>query len=568
MTDEEIANIRRERAKRELARRKYCEYLPYIYGKTWVDTRLSRFLAETVQKFVETETGNAHDIMIIETPPQHGKSMTVTEAFPSWYLGKYPDRRVIEVSYNSDTADRFGRRNKDKIEKCGKTLFGIQIGKTTRASDFSIAAVGEDGTVHGTTGQMISRGILSGVTGNPANLMLIDDPIKTREEADSETIRNKIWDEWLNSLKTRFAAGAKVILIMTPWHEDDLRARIMATEKNVTRIRIPVEAEEDDPLGRAVGEPLCPEIGKGATWLAQFKESYLASERGGARAWAALYQCNPVIEGGNIVQRSWWRYYDPKEITQFATEMISVDATFKDSANADFVSIQVWGKLDGNYYLRYCLNQRMNFPDTVSALLMVRALYPRAYTVLIEDKANGSAIIQTLQRRIPGIIGINPQSGKDVYGLYTQNLSEDASEKNFLFTFAQESAERFWDITCAATPRFARSKTMTFGSFDVLKNITKINMSMDTQKRAEAKLIYHSDYETREDLTLLDNTFEHEQSNRGIVLAVRVRRPKCRHIHQFAFELRCDETIPYGANLVSAQIFYTAAGRTKAGRRM
>ena len=160
------------------------------------------------------------------------------------------------------------------------------------------------------------------------------------------------------------------------------------------------------------------------------------------------------------------------------------------------------------------------------------------------------------------------QSGKDVYGLYTQNLSEDASEKNFLFTFAQESAERFWDITCAATPRFARSKTMTFGSFDVLKNITKINMSMDTQKRAEAKLIYHSDYETREDLTLLDNTFEHEQSNRGIVLAVRVRRPKCRHIHQFAFELRCDETIPYGANLVSAQIFYTAAGRTKAGRRM
>lgn len=408
MTEDLISQARRERARRELARRHYADYLPYVYGKMWVNTRLSRFLADTVQSFVETETGNAYDIMIIETPPQHGKSMTVTEAFPSWYLGKYPLRRVIEVSYNADTADRFGRRNKEKIEQCGKLLFGIQIGKVSRASDFSVAL----GTDEVQGGQMLSRGILSGVTGNPANLMLIDDPIKTREEADSETIRNKLWDEWLNSLKSRFAAHAKVILIMTPWHEDDLRARIMATEKNVVRIRIPVEAEENDPLGRQVGEALCPEIGKDENWLAQFKASYLASDRGGARAWAALYQCNPVIEGGNIVQRSWWRYYDPNEITQFATEMISVDATFKDSANSDFVSIQVWGKLEGNYYLLYCLNKRMNFPDTVTALLMVRSLYPKAYTILIEDKANGSAIIQTLQKQIPGIIGINPQGGK------------------------------------------------------------------------------------------------------------------------------------------------------------
>ena len=412
MREETLAMIRRERARRELARRHYSDYLPYVYGKTWVNTRLSMFLASTVQAFAEAQTGNAYDIMIIETPPQHGKSMTVTEAFPSWYLGKYPDRRVIEVSYNSDTADRFGRRNKEKIEAVGGQLFNVKIGRVSRASDFSVATIGEDGATRFEAGQMLSRGILSGVTGNPANLMLIDDPIKTREEADSETIRNKLWDEWLNSLKTRLAAGAKVILIMTPWHEDDLRARIMATEKNVVRIRIPVEAEENDPLGREVGQALCPEIGKDNKWLEQFKASYLASDKGGARAWAALYQCNPVVEGGNIVQRSWWRYYDPSEIKAFGTEMISVDATFKDTANSDYVSIQVWGKLDGNYYLRYCLNKRMNFPDTVTALLMVRSLYPKAYTVLIEDKANGSAIIQTLQRRMTGIIPINPQGGK------------------------------------------------------------------------------------------------------------------------------------------------------------
>ena len=403
-----IAAARAEQAKRELARRRFEHYLPYVHGKSYIKTRLSVFLANTVQDFVEEDTGNAYDILIIETPPQHGKSMTVTETFPSWYLGKYQEKRVIEISYNSDTADRFGRRNKEKIEQFGPTLFGSRIGQIGKTSEFSIA----DNAGRETKGQMLSRGILAGVTGNPANLMLIDDPIKTREEADSETHRNKVWDEWLNSLKSRLAAGAKVILIMTPWHEDDLRARILATEDNVRRIRIPVEAEENDPLGREIGEALCPEIGKGQKWLQQFKASYIASDRGGARAWAALYQCNPVVEGGNMVQRSWWKWYDPKQVTQFATQMISVDATFKDSVTSDFVSIQVWGKLEGNYYLRYCMNSRLNFPDTVNAIMMIRSLYPDAWTILIEDKANGSAIIQTLQRSVPGVIGVNPQGGK------------------------------------------------------------------------------------------------------------------------------------------------------------
>ena len=407
--DTNMANaIRAEQAKRELARRRYEHYLPYIYGSSYVKTRLSVFLANLVQAFIEEETGNSYDILIIATPPQHGKSMNITEALPSWILGRWSKKRVIEVSYNSDTAERFGRRNKEKIEQFGGNLFGIKIGKIGKASEFSVAnANGEE-----TGGQMLSKGALGGVTGNPANVFLIDDPIKSREEAYSETYRNKIWDEWLYSYKSRFAAGAKVILIMTPWHEDDIRGRILATEENVRYVRIPVEAEEDDVLGRAPGEALCPELGKGEKWLHQFKTSYLASDRGGARAWSALYQCNPIVEGGNMIQRSWWKWYKPEDIKAFATQMISVDATFKDSVTSDFVSIQVWGKLEGNYYLRYCLNSRLNFPDTVRAILMVRSLYPEAWTILIEDKANGSAIIQTLQQRIPGVIGVNPQGGK------------------------------------------------------------------------------------------------------------------------------------------------------------
>ena len=253
--------------------------------------------------------------------------------------------------------------------------------------------------------------MLSGITGNPANLILIDDPVKNRQEADSETTRDKVWEEWQNSLKTRLAAGAKVIVIMTPWHEDDLAARILKSETNVELIRLPVEAEEGDPMGRKPGEALCPELGKDAKWLAEFKRSYLSDAQGGARAWMALYQCSPRVEGGNLVRRDWWRFYDPKAVTSFGTEVISVDAAFKGAEDNDFVAITVWGKRGNDYYLRYCLNRHLDFPGTLAAIRTVRGLYPNALAVLIEDKANGSAVIQVLQSEM-FCIPIQPLGGK------------------------------------------------------------------------------------------------------------------------------------------------------------
>lgn len=186
----DLTILQAELASRELARRSYADYLA-LTTPGWKNTRLSRFLADTVQQFIETQTGNAYDILVVECPPQHGKSMSLTEAFPSWYLGKYPTNRVIEASYNEETAERFSRRNKEKILNYGGALFGIGIGDINRATEFEL---------NNHQGRMISRGIMSGITGNPANLLLIDDPIKNRVEADSPTTRSRIWDEWQNSL--------------------------------------------------------------------------------------------------------------------------------------------------------------------------------------------------------------------------------------------------------------------------------------------------------------------------------------------------------------------------------
>lgn len=333
--------------------------------------------------------------------PTHN-SLTLTESLPSWILGKWPEKRIILGSYNDETAERFCRRNKEKVTAFGEKLFNIQIGRINRATEFEL---------EGHLGRLISRGIMGGVTGNPADIMIIDDGIKNRSEADSPSYRSKLWDEWQNSFKSRLAAHAKVIVIGTPWHEADYMATMLQTEDNIRLIRLPVEAEENDPLGRAVGEPLCPELGKDKTWLEQFKKSYMSDPEGGQRAWTALYQCSPRVEGGNLVQRSWWRMYNPKDVTAFATEVISVDAAFKDADSNDFVAITVWGKLGNDYYLRYCLNRHLDFTSTLAAIRQVKTLYPNAGSVLIEDKANGSAIINVLQKEM-FCIPVNPKGGK------------------------------------------------------------------------------------------------------------------------------------------------------------
>jgi predicted phage terminase large subunit-like protein len=382
-------------------RESYPAYCYFVHKEKWIDTKFHKFLANKVQTFVETETGNPYDILVLSCPPQHGKSMTVTETFPSWYVGKYPDKRCIIACYNDDFAGKFGRRNKSKIDEYGLPIFNIKL---TKSSDRDMEVANHDGSI-------ITRGIMSGITGNAGDLIIIDDPIKNRQEADSVVYRERLWEEWQNSIKSRTQAGTKIIIIQTRWHEDDLAGRVVREERNVEVINIPVEAEENDVLGRVVGDALCPEIGKDNKWLQAFKQSYKSSADGGTRAWNALYMGRPTSAEGNIFKREWWRYYTklPENIPLVG---ISVDATFKDSDTSDFVAIEVWGKINGDYYLIDLIKKRMDFPDTLKAIRHMASKYPQKHSILVEDKANGSAIISTLRHEIEGIIPITPKESK------------------------------------------------------------------------------------------------------------------------------------------------------------
>lgn len=370
----------------------------------WYPSKFHKYLCDTVQDFIERPTEKAYEILILSTPPQHGKSETITKTLPSWYLMKNPDKFVIEVSYGNDLAERFGKANLDKVKEYGR-LFGVQPDPRKCTS--------QEFYLKDHTGGMISRGRGSSLTGYSGHLIVIDDPIKNREEADSETQRESLWEEFNDSIVSRHQRGTKIILIMTRWHEDDLVGRICTELPSdiVTVVNLPCEAEEDDLLGRKPGEALCPEIGKDDEWLHEFKKTH-ASEHG-MRSWNALYQGHPTAREGNILEREWWQFYDSKEQIKYDTMLMSVDAAFKDGEHNDFVAITVWGKKDNQIYLVDLVNKHMNFMATIRAIEILAYRYPKIGPILIEDKANGTAIIQMLRDKLPGIISVRPDASKE-----------------------------------------------------------------------------------------------------------------------------------------------------------
>lgn len=374
------------------AKEDYATYVELVHQGQYIHGKHTRLICEKLQLIHEGKLKR----LAIFMPPRHSKSQTVTETFPSWYIGKNPDRRVIQVSYGDDLACDFGLKNRQKLETFGKQLFNLDLDVDKQAK--------ADWAIKGKNGYMKSSGILSCITGKGCNLCIIDDPLKNAEEASSETIQERIWNEYKGTLLTRLTPDGAIILIMTRWHESDLGGRILKEEKGWEVINLPCEAEEDDLLKRKLGEPLWSEFGFDAKWIADMKS------RLGSRVWNALYQQRPSSAEGNLLKRSWWKYYNT--LPQIVTKIISVDATFKDKETSDFVAIQVWGKLGANMYMIDNLKARMDFPTTLQAIINMKAKYPDVSQILVEDKANGSAIIQVLRTSIGGIIAVEPKGGK------------------------------------------------------------------------------------------------------------------------------------------------------------
>lgn len=380
-------------ARKELARRNYADYCEYVHRGKWKPYPVHRLLCEKLEGVVRGEVKR----LIISMPPRHGKSQTVSETFPSYYISKFPDRKVILTSRDDTLATRFGLSNRRKIEEFGLDLFGVEIRfGSSSATNWAL---------ENHSGYVLSAPIMGGIVGSGANLLIVDDPVKNRQEAESALMREKIWQEWQDTLLTRLEGDAAVILIMTRWHEDDIAGRLIK-QGGWDVVCLPAECESDiDPLGRAVGDPLCPQLGKDKVWIEKTKLEV------GSRTWNALFQGRPSPASGGIFKREWIKRYDklPERIDAWTQ---SWDLSFKDSAQSDFVAGGVWAHCGADHYLVAIIKERLDFTATLAKIQRITAAYPQAVAKLIEDKANGPAVMSVLRQKIHGIISITPHDSK------------------------------------------------------------------------------------------------------------------------------------------------------------
>lgn len=361
--------------------------------------------------------------LLITMPPRHAKSTFGTVLFPSYFMARNPHRYVMSSSYNAQLATDFGRQVRAVVEQSQvqQAFPDFTLSQESRAADVWRTEVG---------GAYFGVGVGGTTSGRPANLLLVDDPIKSREDAESMTQRNKTWNYYTSALATRLqpeANGAppKQIVILTRWHPDDLAGRLQQTEdwkegrwKHInfqaitekpvrkTRYKLP----KDHPLYLQVGtsipedEPSHGEVmEETALWPERFSlEDLKRRERLNPREFASLYQQQPYIEGGNIIRTEWWQKY-PADLKpeSFVSLVIAVDTAFKKTESSDY-SVAAIAGLDrnGDIYLVDIIRAKYDFPELKQRMIRLNTQWRgrglRAFYV--EDKASGQSLIQELKR--------------------------------------------------------------------------------------------------------------------------------------------------------------------------
>lgn len=269
------------------------------------------------------ERGEIERLMVC-MPPGSAKSTYSSVEFPAWYLGRNPKCSVIAASHTQELAERFGRRVRNIA---GGLEFSAVFGGGVAEDS---AAAGRWDTLAG--GEYFAAGVGGAITGRRADLGLIDDPVKSREDADSDRSREKAWDWYVNDFLTRLKPGARQIIVMTRWHEDDLGGRVLARERDQWKVlEIAMEAMPGDPLGRKVGERL---------WSDWFTEDMVKSAKMDTRAWNALYQQQPAAEDGDFFKADWFREYEaqPAELHIYGASDFAVT-----DGGGDFTEHGVFG---------------------------------------------------------------------------------------------------------------------------------------------------------------------------------------------------------------------------------
>lgn len=315
-------------------------------------------------------------------PPRSGKTSFVSESFPPWYIGRNPDKFVIYVTYNQERANDVGRKVRNQLtDSLHQSIFpNCRISQDSAASN-------KFNTNQG--GAYYAVGVGGPITGRGAHLLIIDDPLKGREEADSPAQRRKL-KEWYQSVAyTRLMPGGAIILIQTRWHQDDLAGWLLKEHKheNWVTLSLPALAEENDPLGRKIGDPLWPKFYPKKRLL-EIKKAI------GDREFSCLYQQRPTSIEGNLFHREWWKFYENQPETLDGV-LQSWDCAFEQREDSSYSVCQTWAAKDGHFYLLNQLRARLTYPRLVRSVKEQARLF-NPEKILIEREGSGRSLAQDL----------------------------------------------------------------------------------------------------------------------------------------------------------------------------
>lgn len=381
--------------------------------KVYPNYKFYKFHATVIEQLQKIIDGDSNRL-ILQVPPRTGKSLLTSQLLPAAYLLAHPERFVGITSYSAELSQGFSRKARDFFKEAGGQL------------DPNSQAVNAWSTQG--NGGLWAAGVGGAITGRSGHLLIIDDPVKNRDEAESPRLMEKLWDWYASTLYTRLEPECSAIcVIQTRWSESDMIGQLLDNEMNVsekgrenwTIVDLPAlyESKNDRPLlpehcevipdwREQEGLAVCPQRYDEADYE-RIREAI------GPREFASLYQQRPAPVGGNLFNPSWWQYYEHDTIMpEFDRTLLSIDCTFTDASTSDYVVGTVVGQAGNSFYVLDLFREKV---DVIGTMAMISRMYNKHYLdgTVIELAASGYAVYQIAKKKIPGLIGFKPERSKE-----------------------------------------------------------------------------------------------------------------------------------------------------------